>query len=606
MLSSEVREAEVRVGAVGASRAGLRWVWVVWWLVPVLGAGCVLLASYSALSERRYSRANGVTGELLAGHSVGQSFVARYDDLAGVELWLGTYGREGPARASLVVHLREYPGAGPDLATARLMAGQVIGENPWQLFSFPPIAGSQDKEFYVEVESPDGKQGAALTLFRWESTVGDDPYAQGAAFVDGSQRAGDMAFGLIYSASPVGAWEQMARAATAIMPVGLMVAGALAGLLVGVWVVAWVPRMVRDPMRWRRWLGRWALPLALLVALGHGGLYMFLVPPWQGPDEHAHFTYLALLYAHGLDDGAVQRLEWWGKDRDAALERAVGTSMDRYDFSRLVSWDGTPGASTSLDLSSYQELRQPAAYYWLCAGAIAASRAIGLHVDPYANPENALLVARGVSVLLSLGVVALAWVAARLLAAREAGREWLWLLLPLTVALLPMHAFAGAMANNDVLAELAVSALFVALVALLRWPGGLRGVGLVLVAVWLAWVSGYTKSTAPAASVPLLGLGLLVWVGMVGIAYYVLRRGGRAGGAGAQARTYATRNTRYAIGVALAVAVLVGLVAVPLVAYEPEAAAAGWQYSYWPVKHAARVRTEGAKEGSYVLMLRAP
>ncbi|MFL5733324.1 MAG: hypothetical protein ACJ78Q_08990 [Chloroflexia bacterium] len=57
---------------------------------------------------------------------------------------------------------------------------------------------------------------------------------------------------------------------------------------------------------------------------------------------------------------------------------------------------------------------------------------------------------------------------------------------------------------------------------------------------------------------------------------------------------------------ALAGAVLVGLVAVPLVAYEPEAAAAGWQYSYWPVKHAARVRTEGAKEGSYVLMLRAP
>ncbi|MFL5733325.1 MAG: hypothetical protein ACJ78Q_08995, partial [Chloroflexia bacterium] len=74
-----------------------------------------------------------------------------------------------------------------------------------------------------------------------------------------------------------------------------------------------------------------------------------------------------------------------------------------------------------------------------------------------------------------------------------------------------------------------VSALFVALVALLRWPGGLRGVGLVLVAVWLAWVSGYTKSTAPAASVPLLGLGLLVW-GIGRIAYYVLRRGGRVEG----------------------------------------------------------------------------
>ena len=79
---------------------------------------------------------------------------------------------------------------------------------------------------------------------------------------------------------------------------------------------------------------------------------------------------------------------------------------------------------------------------------------------------------RVVSVLLSLGIVVLAWLAAGLLAP---GNRWLRVLLPLGVALLPMHAFTVSVANNDVIAEVAASALFVALVALLRWPQGRRG-----------------------------------------------------------------------------------------------------------------------------------
>src|SRR5436853_7792686 len=68
--------------------------------LPVFGLLYLAFTSYGALTERVYGNANGITGELLRGHSVGQTFVSRYAGLSGVSLWLGTYG-DG-ARASAV------------------------------------------------------------------------------------------------------------------------------------------------------------------------------------------------------------------------------------------------------------------------------------------------------------------------------------------------------------------------------------------------------------------------------------------------------------------------------------------------------------------------
>ena len=121
----------------------------------------------------------------------------------------------------------------------------------------------------------------------------------------------------------------------------------------------------------------------------------------------------------------------------------------------------------------FQQNRQPTPYYWLCAVGLRVARALGAPADPYTNPEAALIAMRAVSLLLGLLVVALAWVAGALLS--RSGEPWLMLFLPFTVALLPMHTFMATVVNDDIMAELAVSALFVALLALLRWPGGLRG-----------------------------------------------------------------------------------------------------------------------------------
>src|SRR5262245_14850716 len=63
----------------------------------------------------------------------------------------------------------------------------------------------------------------------------------------------------------------------------------------------------------------WAMLLAL--ALAHGLLYVWLVPPWQTPDEPAQFQYAALIARYGRTPLAG--------DIDAQLEQQITASLMR-------------------------------------------------------------------------------------------------------------------------------------------------------------------------------------------------------------------------------------------------------------------------------------
>lgn len=562
-----------------------------------MGLIVVLAASYGALTHQRYDKANGVPGEILPGHSVGQTFVARYPNLSGIELRVGTYtAATAPAKATLILHLRIADQISsestPDLATATLPAGTPLGENPWYLFSFPPIADSQNKAYYVEVESPDGMKGYALTLFWWQpATAGvGDPYQDGAAYLDGKPQPGDLSMGLHYSPSPLDAWGQMLRALSPDFPPALMLAMLIFVVAAIAWGIARFPPILRDRQRRRRWLARWSLTAVLLITLGHGLIYLLAIPPWQGPDEHAHFAYAALLDRYDFDVERVRRLD---SSEYGDLAQAVTASMDRNDFTRRVAWHSAPGATADAGRSLLWEAEQPPAYYWLSAVAIRAVRSVGFQVDPYLQTESALRVVRGVSLLLNLGVVALAWLAGRLLSPRGRG-GWLQLLLPLTVTLLPMHAFVASTANNDLLAELTVSALFVAIIALLKRPFGVWGPGLAVLSVALTLAGSFTKSSALAASVPLLLLGLFVWVGMLAT---------RGNARWRTSRGTSGRRNALAIPAIMGVLAVLFLLAIPVFAFTPAETAVGWNLGYWPVERATRIRTESAHDGSYVLEL---
>lgn len=564
----------------------------------------VLAASYGALTHRRFEAVNGTPGEVLPGHTIGQSFISRYPKLSGIEVRLGTYrDGAGPARASLVMHLREWPGIagqGSDLRTATLPAGTSLDVNPWYLFSFPPIADSQNRTYYFEVESPDARPGEALTLFWWQPIAPQvgDPYKDGVAYRDTTPRQGDLSFGLSYSPSPLDAWAQMLRAASVNSNPWLVATCLLVAVLTVLLVRSLQRRTVNDTQhtttsnRLSPTVTRSLTPavrrfssllIVLLIAFANGIVYLLAIPPWQGPDEHAHFAYAALLDRYDFDVERVRNLQ---PAEYEALGRVVNTSMDLNDFSRRLSWHSAPGASADAGRTLLSEVAQPPAYYWLSAVTWRLLRSVGISADPYTNPEGALRAMRVLSLLLSLGVVALAWVAGRMLSRQQALR----VLLPLTVALLPMYAFLSSTSNNDLLAELSVSALFVCLVALLKRPMGARGVALAALSILLAIGSGFTKSSALAAAIPLLALGLIVWAGM--LATRALGRRGAARGR--------RRNALLVPAVGTGLLLLIA-VALPLLALMPTNAAVGWNTSYWPVARPERVRSDSAHQGEYVL-----
>lgn len=626
---------------------GVKW-WVsvaLWWLLPVTILLYVAQAGYTTLVTPRFGHANTVTGDLLSGESVGQSFVARYDNLSGVELWLGTNNlQKNPDRPEIVVHL--YSGSPPErgtlLATSVLPGRESLEDNPWYLFSFSPVPGSRGQSYYVEVESPDARVGRAITLFSWHSAIagGGDPYANGTLYRNGEPISGDLAFGLRYSPSPAGLWIDVARNVSANFPVAAMLSilAAMAALIL--WAVFRLPLMWRKRGGTRTWLSRWSLPIVLVIGLLNGVTYVLVVPPWQGPDEHAHFTYAALLDRHGLDDAVVQQLQTSG-NADDALVSAIHSSMDRHNFTRLLAGDSRPGAPANTGRSAYWELRQPTAYYWLCAASLSTLRYLGLNVDPFTNPEGALFVMRFVSLLLSLGVATLAWVAAVLITSSRSptpgpgttvrnghgsvpsephtlapddstsldslnmrlntadappGGEVLWLriALPLTVMLFPMHAFMASMANNDILAELAVSAVFVALVALFRWPLGVRGVVLLTTAGLLTASTVATKQSALAAAIPLFGLGLIWWCGRVASHFWARRSAG-----GGESMPITRRQAAFIVGILLLTTIATATVLI----IGPDEGAVGWNGSVWPIAHAHRQPTDSAIDGSFVLQL---
>ena len=579
------------------------------WLMLLVGLFALLVSAYSSATHWHSEAANALTAPLGPGTTLGQTFVSRYPDLSGVEVRVNPqYMRGRDAGATLVMHLRAAPGAGPDLATSTLHVTGAVDESQYQLFAFPAIPGSRDKTYYVEIESPDATPDNAPALLWWiqfDPKLLTDPYAGGTAYLDGKPQQSDLSFGLSYNPPPLEAFRGLAQHATTNMPAWLMLVFlglAILALLLAAYATLQPKSKIRNP---KSKILRLSLPIALAVALANGVLFSLLVPPWQGPDEHGHYAYAALLYKHGMDDDAVQALQWdeGGRDHEEALalKAAVVASMGEHDWTRLILGHPTPGAPAfppggeDLYLELMWQIRQPAPYYWLCAASLHVANAFGAGIDPFVDPGAALRVMRFVSVVLNLGVVALAWLAGVLLGGRRL--PWLRLALPLAAALLPMHTFIASIVSNDVISDLAVTALFVSLIALLKWPYGWRGVGLALLSVALLGAGAFTKLTAIVAGGPLLALALLVWVGLL-LTRYLPRllssrrlRGRSRQGDGRPVSPYVVP------GIVAAGFLLVCAVGASLL-FRPSPAVAAWQLPGAPSFRPDRVQM-AAHTGSY-------
>ncbi len=249
------------------------------------------------------------------------------------------------------------------------------------------------------------------------------------------------------------------------------------------------------------------LLLALIIAafLVVGGLYAVHTPPWQAPDEPAHYNYIAQVATAGCCP-VIAPGDW-----DAAYLETLKANQFPDDA----------------DLSAIEyEDHQPPLYYLV--GALI-----------YRLSGGALLGLRWLSLAFGAGVVAAVyWIVARLFPRQQP----IALAAAAFVAFLPQHVAILASVNNDSLAELVLSLLLVAAVAYLGNPppmraakppaallGGLLGVAFltkltiygpallaVAVAILLRWRTErcslrWLIGQAAQAAAPALLLGALWW-----------------------------------------------------------------------------------------------
>jgi hypothetical protein len=136
-------------------------------------------------------QASGLAGELLDGHTFGQTFTPQYDGLYRIDLYTATYARENTH--PVIFHISPSPAGGggeeADLVRLELPAAEISNSGP-TVITFPPLTETADSTLYFSIESPGSVPGDAITVYRHE----EDVYSGGQMYVDGQPTDGDIAF----------------------------------------------------------------------------------------------------------------------------------------------------------------------------------------------------------------------------------------------------------------------------------------------------------------------------------------------------------------------------------------------------------------------------
>ena len=229
----------------------------------------------------------------------------------------------------------------------------------------------------------------------------------------------------------------------------------------------------------------------VLLAMLHGLLYVFVVPPWQHYDEPTHFEYAWLI----ANTGEIPEEDGFDWEMRAELVR----SMVAYDFYRGVAAPDPDALDPSRPPAGlrFPQLDDPPLYYLLVSVPVGLLQSSDL--------AGQLIGGRMVSVLL-LGITVLCgWGVVRTITPKGSHFR---LFLPLTMAMLPGFVELMTAVNNDV----GATAMF----SLFLW-GSVRVIRRGVDPLNLAWVlvtalgAVFMKSTAYLA-VPLAIVALVLGI----------------------------------------------------------------------------------------------
>ena len=234
----------------------------------------------------------------------------------------------------------------------------------------------------------------------------------------------------------------------------------------------------------------------VLLAIIHGTVYAFAVPPWQHYDEPTHFEYAWLIASTGElpEEGGY---DWVFRSR-------LVRSMIEHDFYRGLPVPDPEDLTTLPPGLQFPQLDDPPLYYLLAS--------IPLRLSGSPDLANQLLSARLVSVLLLGVTVFAAWGMMREITSKG---SFYRIFVPLTIALLPTFVDGMSSVNNDVGA--------VAVFSLFLW-GSVRLIRRGATPVNLAWVAAAALAAVFTKSTAYLAVPLAVVAFVLGILPGALRR----------------------------------------------------------------------------------
>jgi hypothetical protein len=255
----------------------------------------------------------------------------------------------------------------------------------------------------------------------------------------------------------------------------------------------------------------------LALALVRGVIYASVVPPWQAPDEPAHFERVR---------AALVAEEWQGSSGDPEWYNELRDSLYRFGFGDFLIYKS--GFTPDQPLRDYIGL-----YHEIYGGVYGnrstyAAMGLPLFVAPVQDVTLQLYLVRLNTVLMGAAIVLLAYFTAQVI---FPGQPFLYLGVPILILFIPQHTHMLSTVNNGNLAEL-LAAIFFCLVAwgLMRGFSWLSIIALLAAALAAMW----TKATTYFLIVPIGLLGLLyLWqyrhqwrwlalaaIPLLGISYY--------------------------------------------------------------------------------------
>lgn len=224
----------------------------------------------------------------------------------------------------------------------------------------------------------------------------------------------------------------------------------------------------------------------LLLALIHGSIFTFIIPPWQHYDEPTHFEFAWLIANR---ENTPERGEF-----DQSLRREVAASMlehgffEKMDFLPNLIAQGEPvwiGAS---------QINQRMLYYLFVAAPLYLVRG--------ADVVFQLFVGRMVSLVFFLITIVVSH--AVVSEVTQAGNPLRWLV-PVTAALIPGFADLMTSVNDDVGATVLFSLfLWAGVRAIVRGLNWSRALALVTLALACYWTKNTVTIAVILASIPLL------------------------------------------------------------------------------------------------------